>query len=164
MSRLSVIIAALLAAALFLSGCGVCRPTVGTNTQQRDSTATTVNTQVIERIDTAYVEIPVIKERLVTRDTTSLIENEFAVSRASILADGQLYHDLETKPAKRPVTVKTVTVVRDSLVYRDREKVVETTVEVEKPMSRALRYQIIGFWLLLVGVVAAVAIKIRKLF
>ena len=145
---------------LLVTGCGATRYVAG-QSDTRDSVRVEYRTQVIERIDTAYIEIPKIVERAVVRDTTSLIENEYAVSRASILTGGDLYHSLETKPAKRPVTVKTVEVVRDSIVYRDREVYVETPVEVVKPLSGFVKGQIIGFWVLLAALAVFIFIKIK---
>ena len=83
--------------------------------------------------DTMYLELPVITERIVTRDTMSHLENDYAVSEASI-SGGYLSHSLATKPARTPVEIEAREVVRDSIVFRD--KLVEVPVEVEKPLSR----------------------------
>ena len=83
--------------------------------------------------DTMYLELPVITERIVTRDTSSRLENDYAVSEASV-SGGYLSHSLATKPARTPVETEAREVVRDSLVFRDR--LVEVPVEVEKPLSR----------------------------
>ena len=83
--------------------------------------------------DTMYLELPVITERIVTRDTTSHLENDYAVSEASI-SGGYLSHSLATKPARTPVEAEAREVVRDSIVFRDR--LIEVPVEVEKPLSR----------------------------
>ena len=83
--------------------------------------------------DTVYLELPVITERIVTRDTSSRLENDYAVSEASV-SGGYLSHSLATKPARTPVETEAREVVRDSIVFRDR--LVEVPVEVEKPLSR----------------------------
>lgn len=83
--------------------------------------------------DTMYLELPVITERIVTRDTSSRLENDYAVSEASI-SGGYLSHSLATKPARTPVEAEAREVVRDSIVFRDR--LIEVPVEVEKPLSR----------------------------
>lgn len=83
--------------------------------------------------DTMYLELPAITERIVTRDTTSHLENDYAVSEASI-SGGYLSHSLATKPARTPVEAEAREVVRDSIVFRDR--LVEVPVEVEKPLTR----------------------------
>ena len=82
--------------------------------------------------DTAYVELPVIVEKVATLDTASLLENKYAKSAASV-SGGVLAHSLETKPVREPVSVEKQIVYRDSLVYRD--KVQTVTVEVEKKLT-----------------------------
>ena len=83
--------------------------------------------------DTAYIELPVIVERIVTRDTTSTLENDYARSEASV-QNGFLHHSLETKPVKHPVQIETKIVCRDSLIYRDRIEI--QTVEVERQLTK----------------------------
>ena len=151
---------ALLALLPLLCGCGASRIVAGQDTQ-RDSVRVESRTEYIERIDTAYIEVPKIVERVITRDTTSVLENDYARSQASILAGGDLYHTLETKPAKRPVPVVAKESVRDSIVYRDREVYIEKPVEVVKPLSGFVKWQIRGFWILLISAALYVFIKIK---
>ena len=98
-----------------------------------DSTHATVREVTRYIKDTVYLELPVITERIVTRDTSSRLENDYAVSEASV-SGGYLSHSLATKPARTPVETEAREVVRDSIVFRDR--LVEVPVEVEKPLSR----------------------------
>ena len=98
-----------------------------------DSTRVTVREVTRYVKDTMYLELPVITERIVTRDTASRLENDYAVSEASV-SGGYLSHSLATKPARTPVETEAREVVRDSIVFRDR--LVEVPVEVEKPLSR----------------------------
>ena len=115
---------------LAASSCGAARHVSPTVT---DSTRVEVHTVTETVHDTAYIELPVIVERIVTRDTTSTLENDYARSEATI-TDGFLHHSLETKPVKHPVQIETKIVYRDSLIYRDR---VETkTVEVERQLTK----------------------------
>ena len=118
---------AILLFALCLSACGVARPPL-------ESDNTTVEVKTVERIvrDTAYIELPVIIEKVATLDTASTLENKYAKSEASLSA-GVLHHSLQTKPVREPVEVQIKEIVRDSLVYRDR--VHTETVEVEKKLS-----------------------------
>jgi hypothetical protein len=97
-----------------------------------DSTKVEVRTETVTVHDTAYVELPVIIEKVATLDTTSTLENKFARSEASVSA-GILSHTLETKPVQLPVQVETKIVYKDSLVYRDR--VQTQTLEVEKKLT-----------------------------
>ena len=97
-----------------------------------DSTKVEVRTETVTVHDTAYVELPVIIEKVATLDTASTLENKFAKSEA-IVSAGILSHSLETKPVQLPVQVETKIVYKDSLVYRDR--VQTQTVEVEKKLT-----------------------------
>lgn len=156
--KFSILLAALLP---FLGGCGSSR-IVAVSSEQRDSVRVEYRTQYIERIDTAYVDLPVVVERTTTRDTLSRLENDYALSVAEIRNSGELFHSLETKPARRPVTVTTMEVVRDSIVYRDREVKIETPVEVVRPFSRFVKAQIIGFWVLFAALAVWIFTKIKK--
>ena len=118
---------AILAFALLLSACGVARPVL-----ESDNTKVEVKTVVERVVDTAYVELPVIVEKVATLDTASTLENKYAKSEA-VVAGGVLHHSLQTKPVREPVSVETKEIVRDSIVYRDRVQTV--TVEVEKKLS-----------------------------
>ena len=122
---LQLSLAMLLAAA---SACGAVRPMI----QPTDSTRVEVRYETRTVHDTAFVELPVIVERVATLDTLSQLENDYAKSDA-IVSAGILSHSLETKPVKLPVKVDRVTVYKDSLVYRDR--VVKETIEIEKKLS-----------------------------
>ncbi len=115
----------LLAAA---SACGAVRPLVGT----ADSTRVEVRYETVTVHDTAYVELPVIIEKIQTLDTTSTLENDYAKSEATVTA-GILSHSLETKPAQLPVPVEKEIVYRDSIVFRDR--VVTEVKEVERQLT-----------------------------
>ncbi len=146
-----------------LSSCCVCREVIQGTTKIKDSVRVEVRTKYIERLDTVYIELPSISDKVITQDTTSLLENEFAVSRASILGGGRLYHSLETKPAKRPVAVKTVEIERDSTIYKDKEAKTEIPVIIEKPLSRFVKAQIAGFWVLLAAALLWLILKIKKI-
>ena len=98
-----------------------------------DSTRVTVREVTRYVKDTMYLELPVITERIVTQDTSSRLENDYAVSEASV-SGGYLSHSLATKPARTTVETEAREVVRDSIVFRDR--LIEVPVEVEKPLSR----------------------------
>lgn len=118
--------------------------------------STKVEVRVVEKIvrDTAYVELPVIVEKVATLDTASVLENKYAKSEASV-SGGVLTHSLATKPVREPVAVEYKEVVRDSIVYRDR---IETqTVEVESKLTwwQTLKMKAGGLFLLiaLIGII-----------
>ena len=109
------------------SACSTVRPLPTT-----DSTKVEVRTETVIEKDTVFVELPRVVERVAVQDTTSHLENEFALSDARISA-GVLKHSLETKPVKMPAIVDKQIVYRDSIVFRDRVQTV--TVEVEKKLT-----------------------------
>ena len=109
------------------SACSTVRPLPTT-----DSTKVEVRTETVIEKDTVYVELPRVVERVAVQDTTSHLENEFALSDARI-SGGVLKHSLETKPVKMPAVVDKQIVYRDSVVFRDR--VQTQTVEVEKKLT-----------------------------
>ena len=97
-----------------------------------DSTRVEVRTEVKTIHDTAWMELPVIVERVATLDTASVLENKYARSEASV-SGGILSHSLETKPVKQPVAVESRKIVRDSIVFRDR--VVHEDIYIEKQLN-----------------------------
>ena len=135
--------------ALGVVACGTVRPVTGV-----DSTKVEVHTETRYVHDTAYVELPVIIEKVATLDTASTLENTYAKSEA-VVTNGILRHSLETKPVSVPVKVETKEVVRDSIVFRDR--VQTQTVEVEKKLNwwQKLKLKAGGIFLLLtlIGIV-----------
>lgn len=116
-----------------------------------DSTRVEVRTVRETVIDTAFVELPVIVERVAVLDTVSVLENDFARSEAAVSA-GVLRHSLETKSARVPVAVERETIVRDSIVFRDR--VIREEVCIEKPPTRwqTLRLRLGDAFLLLIAI------------
>ena len=109
------------------SACSTVRPLPTT-----DSTKVEVRTETVIEKDTVFVELPRVVERVAVQDTTSHLENEYALSDARI-SGGVLKHSLETKPVKMPAVVDKQIVYRDSVVFRDRVQTV--TVEVEKKLT-----------------------------
>lgn len=149
----------LLFLALCLSACSH-RIYPTTTTQTKDS----VRVEYRERLvrDTAYIDVPREQETIITRDTSSHLENSYAASDASI-QDGMLHHSLETKPQKlaAPVYVQ----VRDTIYVQTSSDIQkETTVEIRNELTKGQRRQIVGFWILLAAAIAAAAWKIARLF
>ena len=64
------------------SACGAVRPGI----QPNDSTRVEVRYETRTVHDTAFVELPVIVERVATLDTLSQLENEYAKSDATVSA------------------------------------------------------------------------------
>ena len=120
--------------------------------------------ETVYKTDTVYLEVPKIVEKIVTADTVSVLENEYAKSEASV-SEGLLAHSLETKPVKQPVEVQTQVVYRDSMIVKD--NVIVQTVEVEKPLTGWQSFKMaMGGWMLgiIIFIIVCVILYIVKPF
>lgn len=124
----------------------------------KDSIRIEERVREIKVTDTLFVEVPMQKESTTVRDSMSHLENDYAISDARIMADGSLYHSLETKPRTDTLTQELSVQAKDSIIYR--EKVVPKIVPVEKGLSDWQKIQIRGFWIFLI--LTSVYIVIRK--
>lgn len=124
-----------------------CSPRVYPAAEVRDSTQVIIRERLVH--DTAFVEIPMIKEVNVTRDSSSHLENQYASSDASIV-DGLLYHSLQTKPQKlaAPVDVP----VSDTVYVHEKAQTI--TKEVPAQFTKWQSFQIIMGRILMLMVVA----------
>ena len=137
-----------------------CSPRITPPAEIRDSVRVEIRERTVH--DTAYVDVPLIKEVNVTRDTSSHLENEYAMSDASI-SNGTLRHSLETRPHKiaAPVTLT----VHDTLTV---EKKAETIIKEVNVLTKWQGFQIIlgrilgGLFLLIILMLAARAFLMRK--
>jgi hypothetical protein len=142
---------------LGVSACGTVR-----TLPVQDSTRVEVRVEREIVVDTAWVELPVIVEKVVTLDTASVLENKYAKSEA-VVSRGRLSHSLATKAVREPVKVEKEIVYRDSVVFRDR--VVENKEEVEKALTpwQALKMKTGGICLLAILLVI-IYFVIKQLF
>ena len=153
----------LLMAALLLCGCAASRHVSDSvNSEQRDTVR--VKTVTIYVPDTVFVEIPAQTAERETRDSVSRLENDYATSEARINPDGSLYHDLRTKPQKKPVEFQKPVERRDSIVYRERVRTetVTETVEVPRQLTWFQKTSIYGFWAAIIFLMIVYTIKRLK--
>ena len=143
-----------------LTSCGSSRH-AATSIETHDSTKVEVRTERIEHIDTVYVELPRQVERIVTQDTTSRLENDYAVSEARVEA-GMLHHTLETKAAKIPVPVKSTIEKKDSITTTSKAEVEKEKVYIEKELTAWQRFRLRGFWILAAIVAGYIVWKFRR--
>ena len=137
-----------------------CSPRITPPAEIRDSVRVEIRERPVH--DTAYVDVPLIKEVNVTRDTSSHLENEYAMSDASI-SNGTLRHSLETRPHKiaAPVTI----IVHDTLTV---EKKAETIIKEVNVLSKWQGFQIIlgrilgGLFLLIIVMLVVRAFLMRR--
>lgn len=137
----------LLAAVFLLGGCCPSRRLTA-ESNRRDSTRIEVRTQIIHVPDTVYLEIPQQQSERTTADSTSHLENDYAVSNARINPDGTLFHNLNTKPQRKPLPTEKEIIRNDSIVYKDRYVNKNVTKEVPRKLTTFQRIQIYGFWIL----------------
>lgn len=136
-----------------------CRSTKPIAEVVRENTRVETRTVTKYLTDTVFFELPAQTAERVTRDTTSFLENDFAYSTASILSDGSLFHDLKTKPQKKPLPYQKPVITNDSVVYVDRE--IQVPVPVEKKLTTWQKVRIDAFWPL-IGLLLAAGIWIFR--
>ena len=113
-----------------------CSPRILPPAEVKDSVRVEIRERTVH--DTAYVEIPVIKEVNMTRDSSSHLENPYATSDA-VVENGLLRHTLETRPQKIFVPVEVP--VHDTTYVHDKS---ETIIkEVPAQFSKWQSFQII---------------------
>ena len=131
---------------LILFGCGARRKAPPSQSEvRRDSVYTKVVERTVYKRDTVRIHVPQQVAVAEVKDSTSRLENDWAVSTAHVYRDGTLRHSLETKAGPRPIETETPIVYRDSIVYKDREVEKEVTKEVRRPFFAEL--ESVALWL-----------------
>ena len=120
-----------IAIVLLFSSCRTGRQVVVV--EARDSVRVVERVRKVRVVDTVLVEVPPQREVVTVRDSSSHLENDYALSDARILADGSLFHSLETKPRTDTLTQELSVQAKDSIIYR--EKVIPKVVTVEKGLN-----------------------------
>lgn len=139
--------------AFLLCSCGTGRR-VAPTVESADSVRTEVRTETVYRDSIVYVTLPEQSAERETRDSSSRLETDYAVSEARVDRDGVLHHSLRNKPLPVPQTIRVPTERRDSVVYRNRWY--KVTVPVERELSPWQKWQMRGFWVLVSAVVVYV--------
>ena len=114
----------------------------------KDSIRIEERVREIKVTDTLFVEVPVQSAERTTADSTSHLENDYAVSDARVNPDGSLSHSLETKHRTDTIPKELYVQIWDTTIYR--EKVIPKVVTVEKGLSDWQKIQIRGFWIFLI--------------
>lgn len=86
-----------------LSSCSTQKKLIATT---QENTRVETKYEVVYRTDTMYIDIPSQTAEVSKRDSTSKLENDYATSEARINPDGSLFHNLKTKPQKKPIPVQ----------------------------------------------------------
>lgn len=109
--------------------------------------------------DTVYLEVPLLSSDRVTTDSTSHLENEYAVSDASIDRNGLLHHALSTKPQKKPVVTQSQVTEKETSQTKDSDRVRTEVKYIKRDLLWYEKAQIWGFRGLLLLVVITYTIK-----
>lgn len=154
-----LVFAALALLFIALGSCSTAKPKVV------ERVITDVRTETVYLHDTLEVLIPAQSSDRVTRDSTSTLETDYALSTAKILSDGSLFHELRNKARKMEIPFLKPVKSKDSIVYLDKEIPVpyEVPVEVVKPLTAWQRFQLRGFWGLLVVVALFLGVRYRTI-
>lgn len=138
----------LLLLTFIIGGCTSSRR-LSENVHQQDSVQIKIETRIEYVPDTVYIEIPAQTAERETADSTSHLENDYATSDARINPDGTLFHNLKTKPQKKPVEFEKPVEHKDSIVYKTKTVTKVRTVEVPHELTWWEKTQIYGFWFIL---------------
>ena len=137
MKRFSLI--SLLFFSLLAGGCGTAKTALSHDAVAIDSVSERVKIVTRTEIVPVYVqvEIPEIRElRRDVKDSTDVIENEYAKSTVTLHPDGSFDHGLETKARKIekavevPVQVTDTSAVKESFKSSEEKDIITETVEV----------------------------------
>ena len=154
--RVIVFIIALVLLVWMLTACCPCRHLTAST---QDSLHIAVTERIVEVRDTVYFEVEKDSQVVTTQDTTSFLENAYAISRASIV-NGGLYHELSTKSRLWNIPFTIPTIRRDSTVFRNFYRTV--VVEVERDYTWWDKTQKGGFWAMLIIISIIILIKYFK--
>lgn len=113
----------------------------------RDSVALKVQYWLEHRDVIVDLNIPDIRDKNITRDTTSHLENDYAESEATI-SNGVLTHTLNTKSQTKKVETNILVEHRDTTIYK--YQYIKTLNEVAMPLSWWQQTQINGFRAMLI--------------
>lgn len=151
---LTLVITIFLCALLLLVGCKSPKEIV------REVTVIETNDSIHFVHDTLYFDVPVQTAQIVTKDSTSVLENDWAISQVAINKDGTLSHKLESKKQIVPVPFEKPVETKTQVIYRNRE--VKVTVPVEKELTKWEKFRLSAFWWLLGASVVCVGVVLRK--
>lgn len=151
---LTFVITIILCALLLLVGCKSPKEIV------REVTVIETHDSIHFVHDTLYFDVPVHTAQIVTKDSASVLENDWAISQVAINKDGTLSHKLESKPKIVPVPFEKPVETKTQVIYRNRD--VKVPVPVEKQLTKWEKFRISAFWWLVGASVVCVGVVFRK--
>ena len=151
---LTLVITIFLCALLLLVGCKSPKEIV------REVTVIETHDSIHFVHDTLYFDVPVQTEQIVTKDSISVLENDWAISQVAINKDGTLSHKLESKKQIVPVPFEKPVETKTQVIYRNME--VKVPVPVDKELTKWEKFRLSAFWWLLCASVVCVGVVLRK--
>ena len=151
---LTLVITIILCALLLLVGCRSPKEIV------REVTVIETHDSIHFVHDTLYFDVPMQTAQIVTKDSTSVLENDWAISQVAINKDGTLSHKLESKQQSVPVPFEKPVETKTQVIYRNRD--VKVPVPVEKELTKWEKFRLSAFWWLLGASVVCVGVVLRK--
>ena len=142
---------------VLLTGC--CHQLNTPTIAQRDSTAIRIQYKLEYRKGMVDFDIPKISDKVVTKDTTSHLENDYAESDATY-SNGILTHTLSTKPQRKSVETNIPFESSDTTIYK--YQYIKTIAEVEKPDTWLETTQKNGFWVMLAAFAVLILYNVFK--
>lgn len=151
---LTLVITIILCALLLLVGCKSQKEIV------REVTVIDTHDSIHFVHDTLYFDVPVQTAQIVTKDSTSVLENDWAISKVAINKDGTLSHKLESKQQIVPVPFEKPVETKTQVIYRNRD--VKVPVPVEKQLTNWEKFRLSAFWWLVCAYAVCAVVVFRK--
>ncbi|MBR1551383.1 MAG: hypothetical protein IJ632_03580, partial [Muribaculaceae bacterium] len=105
-------------------------------------------------------DVPVQTAQIVTKDSVSVLENDWAISHVAINKDGTLSHKLESKPQSVPVPYQKPIETKTQVIYKDKR--IEVPVPVEKQLTPWEKFRLGAFWWLVGASFIGIGVVFRK--
>lgn len=143
-----------------LFGCKAKQAAIAPTTIYKDSLRIEYRERVEYVPDTVFIQIPLQEKEVTKKDTFSVLENDYAVSRVWLNQDGSMRHQLSTKPQLMKVDTNKRIEYRDSLIYRDKE--VRVPYPAERKLSKWEKIKDDWFSYVLGLLIISLAVNFRK--
>lgn len=151
---LTLVITIILFALLLLVGCKSPKEIV------REVTVIETHDSIHFVHDTLYFDVPVQTAQIVTKDSASVLENDWAISQVAINKDGTLSHKLESKQQIVPVPFEKPVETKTQVIYLNRD--VKVPVPVEKKLTNWEKFRLSAFWWLVCACAVCAVVVFRK--
>lgn len=138
---------------------GCCPRRIGISRSAADSVSSDREVRYVERVrDTVvYVNVPAEARQAESHRDSSFLETTVAKSVARVNGDGSLFHTLENKPRKEPVTVAVKDKSRNETISAASVRIERVEVPVPSPLTW-MQKTLMGCGIAFVSLVAAAVV------